>query len=322
MYHGGNENDIHSGLIGPIVIVSPKYITTINGMKYALPCDVDFEFFVAMISFDETSSWYKTSFFLYISFILCRYFAQNMRSKYGDLSDDEISEYSSDSNWVTANIRHTINGYMYGNLNENNGMSLSLNSIVRWNILSVADTSTDIITWEHNTVKDSTGHNSDYCSISTPGYSSVDMIPSSVGISMLFYNMNYDKQSSGMIAMYAVIDDDYKSNDNNDDSSLGVSHSTRSFFIVVIVFSVIGVVGLLFYSASTTTSPGSDMSPILLESSHHVINPVRRDSAPSMEMKSISAQSTSSPVDNSIALSEQQGSSPSKVIYHVKHAEI
>jgi manganese oxidase len=57
MYHGGNENDLHSGLIGPIVIVSADHIATTDQKKFVLPCDVDFEFILGMMSFDETLSW-------------------------------------------------------------------------------------------------------------------------------------------------------------------------------------------------------------------------------------------------------------------------
>jgi hypothetical protein len=57
MYHGGNQNDLHSGLVGAIVIVSPHYIATTNQRKNAFPCDIDFEFILGMMSFDETASW-------------------------------------------------------------------------------------------------------------------------------------------------------------------------------------------------------------------------------------------------------------------------
>jgi hypothetical protein len=58
MYHGGaSEKDLHSGLIGPIVIVSSDHIATNEEKKNAIPCDVDFEFVLGLMSFDETLSW-------------------------------------------------------------------------------------------------------------------------------------------------------------------------------------------------------------------------------------------------------------------------
>jgi hypothetical protein len=283
-----------------------------------------------------------------------------MRSKYGDqLSDEDINQYASNSVWISANTRHTINGFMFGNINEYNGLSLSFNSLVRWNILSMASTSTaittDEITWEHNPVEDSTGHNSDYCTVSSPGYGSVMMKPisssSNTATSFLFYNTNYEKQSSGMIGMYAVSDDGYQSNVGQDTtSSLQMNQRTYTFFIVIIVLSVLVVLTLFYYSISPSSfrylfpnslgASGSDMSPILWDSSHHMMPPL---SSPTKDNNKPSSQPSDSTVSTDFPTSESNqttapgaespssgngaaahGSSPksSKVVMHVKHAEI
>lgn len=261
-----------------------------------------------------------------------------MRSKYGDqLSDDDINEYASDSDWISANTRHTINGFMFGNINEYNGLLLSFNSVVRWNILSTVSTNaaitTEEIAWEQNTVEDSTGHNSDYCTVSSPGYGSVNMKPttySSTG-TFLFYNTDYEKQSSGMIGMYAVRDDGYQSED--DSSSLKVNQRTYPFFIVIIVFSVLGVLTLFCYSISPSSfryltgsvgAPGSDMSPILWDSSHHMMPPL--SSPASGNNKPASAPTNSALSTNLTPESNQPASlsngAASKVVMRVKQAEI
>ena len=272
-----------------------------------------------------------------------RYFANNMRSKYGDqLSDDDINEYASDSDWISANTRHTINGFMFGNINEYNGLLLSFNSVVRWNILSTGSTNaaitTDEIVWEQNPVEDSTGHNSDYCTVSSPGYGSVNMKPttySSTGTSFLFYNTDYEKQSSGMIGMYAVRDDGYQSTvDEDDSSSLNVNQRTYTFFIVIIVLSVLGVLTLFCYSISPSSfryfndsvgASGSDMSPILWDSSHHMMPPL--SSPASGNSKPVQSSPTKSALSTNLTPESNQPDSlsngaASKVVMRVKQAEI
>lgn len=51
------QYDLNSGLFGAIVVVNPKYITTDNEKKNAFPCDIDFEYNIAMTTIDETNSW-------------------------------------------------------------------------------------------------------------------------------------------------------------------------------------------------------------------------------------------------------------------------
>jgi hypothetical protein len=302
-----------------------------------------------------------------------------MRSKYGNqLSDDDINQYTSNSVWISANTRHTINGFMFGNINEYNGLSLSFNSLVRWNIISMASTNTaittDEVSWEQNTVEDTSGHNTDYCTVSSPGYGSVNMKPitssSSSGVSsFLFYNTDYEKQSSGMIGRYAVIEDGYKSNigeDNSPSSNLEMNQRTYSFFVVIIVLSVVAVLTLFYYSISPSSfrylfpydsfgggssSMRSDMSPILWDSSHHMMPPLssaknlNNNSSPSSSPldlgvstnhstsesnQSLSASPSSSPgkgngnsaAANGSSPKSSTGSQPAKVVMHVKHAEI
>jgi hypothetical protein len=271
-----------------------------------------------------------------------------MRSKYGNaLSDDEMSQYAANEVWVSANTRHTINGYMFGNLNEWTGMMFPLHSRVRWNLLSMtrASLSYDSFSWEHNNVKDSTGHNTDYCTISSPGYGSMDMKPSTLGASFLFYNTNDDKRSSGMIGMYTVVDDgSYPDDDSSPSSSSSreMDQGTYSFAIVVIVLSVVGVIGLFLYSVSSSSfhffsdSHGGlgDMSPIFLESSHHMIHHPQ-PTAPSSAAVSSVEMSPSKNIDQILGQDKKldqsppaggtgtsKAAGPSKVIYHVKHAEI
>jgi hypothetical protein len=64
MYHSSadsEEKDLNSGLVGAIVVVNPEYIATNEQRKAAWPCDMDFEFVLAMCTFNEAESWYVVS---------------------------------------------------------------------------------------------------------------------------------------------------------------------------------------------------------------------------------------------------------------------
>jgi len=48
--------DVYSGLVGPIVIVDPKYITNDAEAQAAKPCDVDQEVFLYLSVSDENQN--------------------------------------------------------------------------------------------------------------------------------------------------------------------------------------------------------------------------------------------------------------------------
>jgi hypothetical protein len=257
-----------------------------------------------------------------------------MYDKYGiTVTDKTISNYRNNPDWVALNTRYSINGYMFGNLNKNLGLSLSQDSVVRWNILSFPATETgsyDSIHWEHNPIKDSTGHYTDYLTVTSPGYEIAAMTPVYIGDDLLIYNQDATKQSSGMIALYGVENDDYVSKlkqDSQNDDSAQLSNTFYNLFVFVIIVSVFTVIGLILYSMhqSNFVFPGShppDMTPILLESSHHPFAPpVQHIPSSSPSSTTMSHFSISTKTENTTPSASKSLTPPPKNV-HVKHAEI
>lgn len=54
--HVSVTTDVYSGLVGPIVIVDPKYITNDEEAQAAKPCDVDQEVFLYLSVSDENQN--------------------------------------------------------------------------------------------------------------------------------------------------------------------------------------------------------------------------------------------------------------------------
>ena len=50
-------SDLNAGLVGGIVVVDPRYITSAAEKSGASPCDVDWEVFLLATKTDETKSW-------------------------------------------------------------------------------------------------------------------------------------------------------------------------------------------------------------------------------------------------------------------------
>lgn len=233
-----------------------------------------------------------------------------MKLNFGrQISDSDLQTYQNNQEFVNANMRYSMNGYMFGNLNQYIGLSLSKDSIIRWNILNI-NTNTNIedvsIQWDEYQVYNFKDSKSNYITLNSPGYTTIDMNPTEDQLlsSLFLYNLDEEKQSQGMIGIYQVIDDNYKSKTTSTNSS--VSNSSKGFFIFVIISSVIATIVLLyynFYKIGPLSNVG-DMSPILLESSHHF--PVQSNQ-PSNSTK----ESGSSDIE-----------SEKKNVNRVKHAEI
>lgn len=229
-----------------------------------------------------------------------------------EFSESELSTYKQDESFVNANIRYSFNGHMFGNLNQYNGLLLSKDSIIRWNVFNINSNNNiqqESIQWDLNQVYNSKGTKFDSLTLNSPGYITIDMNPTEEYISsnLFIYNLDETKQSSGMIAMYQVIDDNYESKTNSNNDS--ASNSSKAFFIFVIICSIIATLVLLYYNfyQSGHLSNVRDMSPILLESSHHF--PTQSQQTSNIEL--------SSQDKNSNDLNNNK-----KITNQVKHAEI
>lgn len=178
MYHSHVDEvkDTNGGLVGPIII-------TRRGMARpdGSPKDVDREFVSYFSVIDENES---------------RLLGQNIKHYAGkpasvDRDDEEFHE---------SNLKHSVNGYLYGNLP---GLDMRKGERVRWYVMDLG-TEVDLHTphWHGNTVI-TNGMRSDMAQL-LPGMMLVaDMRPDARGTWLFHCHVN-DHITAGMLALYAV----------------------------------------------------------------------------------------------------------------------
>lgn len=195
LYHSHNfePKDINAGLIGPIVI-------TKRGMARAdgSPKDIDREFFALFMIIDENQS---------------QYFDQNIQAHIADpakLNRMEAVPQDPDGNadltlghgFAIANIRSTINGYMFSN---GPLMTMHQGEHTRWYVMTMGiGFNFHTPHWHGNVVK----YHGEYIDVlPTIGPAqalTVDMIPDRVGTWMFHCHVD-DHMKAGMQTMYQVL---------------------------------------------------------------------------------------------------------------------
>lgn len=189
----------------------------------------------------------------------------------------DASSMTQDADFIAANMRETINGYMYGNLNSSLGLKVSMGSRVRWSIIDVdaaSSSSSDSVMWEHNTVADSTGHFDNSVTMSSPGYAAVDMNPQEVG-QWILSSGSETRRSQGMIATYMVepTTSSGKGSSSTDSSSSLGRGTVFGLFVAIVVIGVISVAVMSLYmvkSALNLPVLRGDLDLILPDSSYHM----------------------------------------------------
>jgi FtsP/CotA-like multicopper oxidase with cupredoxin domain len=187
--HVDEMRDIASGLFGAIVVTA-RGKARIDGH----PADVDRELVSLMISINENESWY-----------LDESMKKSAGAKSADHQANPIQETGSGAGMNAAfpdpNIRHTINGYMFGNMPM---MTMKKGQRVRWYLVTLGD-SNNFHTphWHGNTVN-FRGHHTDVVAISPASMETVDMSPDNPGI-WLFHCHLSDHMAGGMVARYQVL---------------------------------------------------------------------------------------------------------------------
>jgi manganese oxidase len=188
--HVDEQRDLSSGLVGPIII-------TARGMggPDGRPKDVDREFVNLFLVFNENVSWYLN---------------QNIQSYTSDPKGvDRLEGKPADQDgafsfigtgFSSANLRATINGFMYGN---GPLMTMKKGDRVRWYLVSLGG-AVDGHTphWHGNTVIYH-GHRTDVVPLAQAEMETADMVPDNAGIWM--YHCHVDEHMAmGMMARYKV----------------------------------------------------------------------------------------------------------------------
>lgn len=178
MYHSHVDevSDTYAGLAGPIIVTRHG-----EANPDGTPKDVDREFVTMFAIFDENKS-------PYLDYNI-KTFAHNSSSVNVD-----------DADFQESNMRHAINGYMYGNLP---GLAMKANTHVRWYVVGMG-TETDLHTphWHGQTLL-MDGMRTDMVELLPMSMKVLDMYPDDVGTWLYHCHVN-DHISAGMLSLFTV----------------------------------------------------------------------------------------------------------------------
>jgi FtsP/CotA-like multicopper oxidase with cupredoxin domain len=178
MYHSHTDEvaDSYAGLEGPLIITARG-----KARSDGRPIDVDRELVTMFMVHDENHS---------------PYLAQNIEMFAGD----PASVDPEDEEFEESNLKHGINGQIYGNLT---GLEMRKGERVRWYLMGMG-TEVDLHTphWHGNTTLID-GHRSDVAELLPATLLVADMQPDDVGTWLYHCHVN-DHISAGMQALYRV----------------------------------------------------------------------------------------------------------------------
>ncbi|CUR51440.1 putative Multicopper oxidase [Nitrosotalea devaniterrae] len=178
MYHSHVDevSDTYAGLAGPIIVTRHG-----EANPDGTPKGVDQEFVTLFAIFNENNS---------------PYLDYNIKT----FAQDPSSVNVDDADFQESNMRHAINGYMYGNLP---GLVMKANTHVRWYVMGMG-TETDLHTphWHGETlVMD--GMRTDMVELLPMSMKVLDMYPDNVGTWLYHCHVN-DHISAGMLSLFTV----------------------------------------------------------------------------------------------------------------------
>jgi manganese oxidase len=193
LYHSHNyePRDTDAGLIGAIVI-------TKKGMARAdgSPKDVDREFVTAYFIIDENNSWYLTQNIL-------KYTSdpKSVDKLEGKPVDPDGNFSIVGTGFVPANVRVTINGYLFGNMPM---MTMHKGEHVRWYLISLGNGFNFHTPHWHGNVVTLNGSRTDVVLLSPAQMVTADMVPDNIGTWMYHCHVS-EHMMAGMTALYRVL---------------------------------------------------------------------------------------------------------------------
>ena len=188
--HSYEMRDVHSGLVGAIII-SRRGASDAAGK----PKDVDREFVCLFMLFDENQSWYLD---------------HNIQTYTGDpkgVNKGEFIPVDSDGNlapagtgFSAANGKFAINGYIYG---TGPVMTMKKRERVRWYLVGLGEGFSFHTPHWHGNVVLQDGKRTDVVSLMQAQMVTVDMVPDDPGTWMFHCHLD-DHMEAGMMAFYKV----------------------------------------------------------------------------------------------------------------------
>ena len=188
--HAYEMRDVHSGLVGAIII-SRRGASDAAGK----PKDVDREFVCLFMLFDENQSWYLD------------YNIQTYTSDPKGVNKGEFIPVDADGNltpagtgFSVANGKFAINGYIYG---TGPVMTMKKGERVRWYLVGLGEGFSFHTPHWHGNVVLQDGKRTDVVSLMQAQMVTVDMVPDDPGTWMFHCHLD-DHMEAGMMAFYKV----------------------------------------------------------------------------------------------------------------------
>jgi FtsP/CotA-like multicopper oxidase with cupredoxin domain len=190
IYHSHGNAAVESGLIGAIII-------TAHGMAGpdGKPKDVDREFVSFFMIFDENTSWY-------LDHNIQAYTSDPKgvnKQEFAPVDDQGIFS-ATGTGFAAANIKSTINGYIFAN---GPMMTMKKGERVRWYLLTLGEGfNFHTPHWHGNVVVDH-GKRTDVLLLGPAQMETVDMVPDDPG-TWLYHCHVEEHMDTGMVTMYKV----------------------------------------------------------------------------------------------------------------------
>jgi len=190
LYHSHGNRALESGLIGAIII-------TARGMAGpdGKPKDVDREFVSLFILFDENTSWY-------LDHNIQAYTSDPKgvnKTEFLPVDDQGLFSLAG-TGFVPANIKASINGYIYANGPR---MTMKKGERVRWYLLTMGEGfNFHTPHWHGNVIVDH-GKRTDVLFLGPAQMETVDMVPDNPG-TWLYHCHVEDHMDTGMMTLYKV----------------------------------------------------------------------------------------------------------------------
>ena len=174
--HVNEVADTNAGLVGPIIVTRHG-----EANPDGTPKGVDREFVTLFTIFNENKS---------------PYLDQNIKKYAGNSS----AINTQDDEFIESNLKHSINGFVYGNLQ---GLNMKQNEHVRWYVMGMG-TETDLHTphWHGQTLL-LDGMRTDMAELLPMSMKTLDMIPDDKGTWLFHCHVN-DHIEAGMSALFTV----------------------------------------------------------------------------------------------------------------------
>lgn len=193
-YHGHDHEgtDENSGLIGAIIV-------TRRGMAgpTGRPKDVDREFVTLWKIFDENASELFDD-------NVARFTEPGMTPGSGSADGDDRNAQGPAAEWVESNLKHAINGYIFGTLP---GLVMREGERVRWYLIGMGSTDDNHTPHWHGNTAIWYGRRVDTIGVMPATSTVADMVPDDPG-TWMFHCHVIDHFTAGMTATYTVLPKD------------------------------------------------------------------------------------------------------------------